>query len=114
MTRVYSGRRQPDGTTSVDVNGRPLDPRPTFRSQSATAFDWGYEARGGPAQLALAILADNFGDDDRARRHYEDFTRWVIRGLSRERWSLTSAEISAVCPEGGALPALADADLLAL
>lgn len=103
MTRVYSGHRQPDGTTAVTVNGRPLDPRPSLRSQSATAFDWGYDGRGAPAQLALAILADNFGDDEWARRHYEDFTRWVIRGLPRKRWSLTSAEISAICPEGAAV-----------
>jgi len=101
VTGVYSGNRQRDGTTLVSVNGRPLDPRPDFRSQSATTFDWGYEGRGGPAQLALAILADHFADDERARRHYQDFTRRVIRGLPKESWSLTGAEIDAGCAEGG-------------
>jgi len=100
VARVYSGSRRRDGTTLVSVNGLPLDPRPNFRSQSATTFDWGYEGRGGPAQLALAILADHFADDERARRHYEDFTRRVIRGLLKESWLLTGAEIDAVYPEG--------------
>jgi len=93
MTRIHSGSRQPDGTTLVRVNGQALDPRPDFRSQSATTFDWGYLGRGGPAQLALAILADHFGDDERARRHCEAFTRHVIRGLPREGWTLSGAEI---------------------
>jgi uncharacterized protein DUF6166 len=100
MARVYSGNRQRDGTTSVSVDGQPLDPRRGFRSPSVMVFDWGYEGRGGPAQLALAILADHFGDDERARRHYQDFTRRVIRELPRESWVMTDAEISAVYPEG--------------
>jgi uncharacterized protein DUF6166 len=97
--RVYSGSRQQDGTTRVSVDGRPLDPHVSVRSPSVMTFEWGYEGRGGPAQLALAILADHFGDDERARRHYQDFTRRVIRGLPREGWVLTEAEISAVYPE---------------
>lgn len=101
MTRVYSGTRRRDGTTLVSVNGRPLDPRPNFRSQSVTTFDWGYEGRGGPAQLALAILADHFGEDEKARRHYEDFMRRVIRGLPKEGWILTGAAVSSLCGEGG-------------
>ena len=99
LARVYSGSRQHDGTTLVRVNGRPLDPRPNIRSQSVTTFDWGYEGRGGPAQLALAILADHFADDEEVRRHYEDFTRRVIRGLPKESWILTGAQINAVYPE---------------
>jgi hypothetical protein len=102
VTSVYSGNRRHDGTTVVRVNGRPLDPRPGFRSHPVTTFDWGYEGRGGPAQLALAILADHFGDDDeRARWLYEDFTRRVIRGLPRGSWVLTGAEIDAALPKGG-------------
>ncbi len=101
VTRVYSGNRRGDGTTSVSVDGRPLDLRPGFRSQPATTFDWGYEGRGGPAQLALAILADHFADDERARSHYVDFMRRVIRGLAAESWTLTSAEIDAACAEMG-------------
>lgn len=112
MTHTYSGTRRRDGTTLVSVNGRTLDPRADFRSQQVTTFDWGYDGRGGPAQLALAILADHFDDDERARRHYDTFMRRVIGRLPREGWVLTGAEIEAACPEGGPLTMVADTDLL--
>ena len=99
-TRIYAGTRGVDGTTLVSVNGRPLDARTALRKESTTTFDWGYEGRGGPAQLALAILADHFADDEKARRHYQDFTRRVIRGL-KDAWILTATEIGAFYPEGG-------------
>ncbi len=114
MTHTYSGTRRSDGTTLVSVNGRTLDPRPGFRSAGVATFDWGYSGRGGPAQLALAILADLFGDDDRARRHYDKFMRRVIRRLPAAGWVLTAEQIESACPEGGALPELADAELLVL
>ena len=101
MTSTYSGTRQSNGTTSVSVNGRPLDTRAQVRKDSSTAFDWGYEGRGGPAQLALAILADHFADDGRARRYYEHFLRSVIRGLPSESWTLTGRDIDALLPAGG-------------
>ena len=102
MTRTYAGSRMPNGLTHVSVNGRPLDPRIDLRKESATTFDWGYLGRGGPAQLALAILADHLGDDHGARRHYEHFLSSVIRGLPNERWLLTGTEIDAVVSPGGA------------
>jgi hypothetical protein len=97
-TTIYSGTREADGTTLVSVNGRPLDTRVALRKESATTFDWGYEGRGGPAQLALAILADHLSDDDKARRHYEQFLRLVVRALPRKSWILTGHEIDAVLP----------------
>jgi hypothetical protein len=97
---VYSGTRQADGATVVNVNGRPLDTRIGFREGSATTFDWGYEGRGGPAQLALAILADHLADDEMARRHYEQFLRSVIRHLPSGSWVLTGPDIDAVLPVG--------------
>jgi hypothetical protein len=100
-TSTYSGKRQSNGTTHVSVNGRPLGTRTDVRKDSATAFDWGYEGRGGPAQLALAILADHLGDDAKARRYYEHFLRCVIRGLPSQGWSLTGPEIDGVLPAGG-------------
>jgi hypothetical protein len=98
MTRVYSGKREADGTTLVSVDDHPLDPA-RLGSGTVTAFDWGYEGRGGPAQLALAMLADHFGDHEKARRLYQEFTRLVIRQLPREGWILTGAEIDRSCPE---------------
>lgn len=102
MTHTYAGIRRSDGTTLVTVNGRPLDPRRVFRNNGATTFDWGYGGRGGPTQLALAILADLFGDIERARRHYDRFLRRVIRRLPAD-WVLTGAEIESACPEAGAV-----------
>jgi hypothetical protein len=114
MTQIYSGTRRRDGTTLVSVNGRTLDPRPDFRSQQVTTFDWGYEGRGGPAQLALAILADLFGDDERARRHYDNFMRRVVGRLPREGWVLRGADIESAYPEGGVLTGLSEDGLLVL
>ena len=98
--RVYSGERQPNGTTFVSANGRPLEARAELRSESATTFDWGYPGRGAPAQLALAILADHFGDDRKALRYFEHFLRRVIRELPSKAWTLTGAEIDGLLPEG--------------
>lgn len=99
MTRTYAGTRRLDGTTSVRVDGRPLDARTGMRNGSPTTFDWGYEGRGAPAQLALAILADHFGDDERARQHYEKLLHRVVRGLPSVEWVLTAAEIDGLLPE---------------
>jgi hypothetical protein len=71
-----------------------------FRGNSATAFDWGYAGSGGPAQLALAILANHWANDELARRYYELFLRRVIRYLPSEGWALTGAEIDADLPRG--------------
>ena len=101
LTSTYSGARESNGTTSVSVNGRPLDMRTELRKESATTFDWGYEGRGAPDQLALAILADHIADDEKARRYYEHFLRCVVRRLPNESWVLTGAEIDWVLPRGG-------------
>jgi hypothetical protein len=99
--RTYSGTRQSDGTTFVSVDGRPLEARADLRHESATTFDWGYQGRGAPAQLALAILADHLGDDGRAVRYYEHFLRCVIRALPSASWILTGAEIDGILPGAG-------------
>ena len=99
-SRTYCGLRHPDGTTTVSVDGHPLDLRRDFRRQAATAFDWGYAGSGGPAQLALAILAHHWGNDQRARRYYELFVRCVIRNLPSQGWSMTGAEIDSSLRRG--------------
>lgn len=90
---VYSGTRGPDGQTFVAVDGHPLRLRADARNDASTTFDWGYRGRGGPAQLSLAILADHFADDAKARRHFEQFLRRVVSSLPRQKWSLTGLEI---------------------
>ncbi len=72
----------------------PLDPRLDLRSHSPTGFQWGYGGSG-PAQLALAILADHLGDDEQARELYQDFKLQVIARLPQEQgWVLTPEQIN--------------------
>ena len=57
----YEGRRE-GYAVIVTVNGRRLNPRLDLWNHSPTGFEWGY-CGSGPAQLALAILADHCGND---------------------------------------------------
>jgi hypothetical protein len=94
--KVYRGGRSLDGAV-VTVDGKPLDPRYDLRRLSATGFEWTYEGAG-PAQLALALLADPLGDDVRALALYERFMRQVVAELDNS-WELTSADIDAALAE---------------
>jgi hypothetical protein len=92
----YIGIRTQEGC-SVEVIGpdgrpRPLEPRLDIRNHSPDGFEWGYGGSG-PAQLALAILADHLGDDDRAQMLYQRFKFRVVGNLAAAAWTLTAAEI---------------------
>jgi len=56
--RVYEGIVD-RGERFVLVNGKDLNPRSDLMNHSPDGFNWGYGGSG-PAQLALAILADHF------------------------------------------------------
>lgn len=87
----YEGH--PDG--SVTVDGRGLNPRYDLRNHSPTGFNWGYGGSG-PAQLALALLADFLGDDEAALRGYQGFKFEVVAALpSGKAWTLTGREVAA-------------------
>lgn len=88
----YVGGRSLAGA-EVTVDGKPLPPRFDLKRLSPTGFEWTYEGNG-PAQLALALLADHFGDDARALQLYEPFMRAVVADLDNS-WELTSADIDA-------------------
>ena len=90
--KTYRGGRSLDGAV-VTVEGRPLDPRYDLKRLSPTGFEWTYEGAG-PAQLALALLADHLGDDARALSLYEAFMRAVVAELDNS-WELSSADIDA-------------------
>jgi hypothetical protein len=47
----------------------------------------------GPAQLALAILADHLGDDQKAVRLHQDFNWSVVAKLNCDGWRLSSGDI---------------------
>ena len=89
----YEGRRE-FHATKVMVNGSPLDPRLDLRSHSPAEFEWGYGGSG-PAQLALAILADHCSDDEQALNFYQRFKWAVVAALPRHHWTLSSRQIKA-------------------
>lgn len=88
--KTYCGGRSLEGAV-VTVDGRPLDPRYDLKRLSQTGFEWTY-AGAGPAQLALALLADHLGDDRRALDLHDAFMRAVVADLDNS-WELTSADI---------------------
>jgi len=88
----YEGGRSLDGAI-VTVDGRPLPPRYDLKRLSPTGFEWTYEGAG-PAQLALALLAEHLQDDARALLLYEPFMRRVVAELDNS-WELSSADIDA-------------------
>jgi Family of unknown function (DUF6166) len=92
--KTYEGRHQGYAAV-VTVNGRPLNPRLDLYNHSPTGFQWGY-CGSGPAQLALAILADHLADDREALNLYQRFKWAVIVGLPRRRWMLNSHVIDQV------------------
>jgi hypothetical protein len=92
--KTYEGRRQGHAVI-VTVNGRPLNPRLNLYNHSPTGFEWGY-CGSGPAQLALAILADHLGNDRQALDVYQRFKWAVVTKLPKTRWMLNSCIIDHV------------------
>lgn len=64
-------------------------------SHSPTGFSWGY-CGSGPAQLAFAILAHEFGPSI-AKRFYQEFKEQVIAKLPNDQdWILRDCDVRAV------------------
>ena len=91
----YTGRRTEAGTEVVrhadDGSTSPLAWRLDLRNHSPTGFEWGYGGSG-PAQLALAILADTLGPEQ-AQGHYQDFKWKVIARLDKGDWEITREQV---------------------
>ena len=90
----YEGRRE-GYAVIVTVDGRRLNPRLDLWNHSPTGFEWGY-CGSGPAQLALAILANHCGNDKQAFNFHHRFKWAVVAELPRRLWTLTSDEIDQV------------------
>lgn len=97
---MYCGERV-DGEASVwkksvrdgeEIARRELPPRNDLRNHSPTGFEWGYGGSG-PAQLALALLADALQDDEAALSLYQAFKWEVVVSLPWQAWSLTETEV---------------------
>jgi hypothetical protein len=110
IKKVYEGVRHPDqphaaGETIVMVNGQMLSPKASQKlyNHSPTGFSWGY-CGSGPAQLALAILLDYYGNPATALRLYQKFKSAIIARFPQEKgWQLTGAEIEYFCENINAL-----------
>jgi hypothetical protein len=88
--KTYRGDRTIDGIV-VLVDGKPLDPRFDLKRLCDEGFEWSYEGEA-PAQLALALLADHFGDGAKALQWYEPFMKAIVANFDNE-WEMTSADI---------------------
>jgi hypothetical protein len=105
--KQYEGRRQ-GYAVIVTVDSRRLNPRHDLWNHSPTGFEWGYGGSG-PAQLALAILADHCGNDEQALNFYQRFKWAVIAELPGRGWTLTSPQIDLMLQKlRDAEPLLAD------
>jgi len=77
------------------IRPHPLPPRFDLDNHSPTGFAWGYGGSG-PAQLALALLADALGDDKRALRLHQQFKWRVVLHLpTSTQWTLSAEQIRA-------------------
>ena len=94
--KTYEGKRTIDGLV-VTVDGRPLDERYDIKQFSKYGFEWTYEGPN-PQQLALAILADHCGDNDRALRLSEPFMKKIVANLDND-WTLTGSDIDSALKE---------------
>ena len=79
----------------MTVDGRPLNPRLDLWNHNPTGFEWGYSGSG-PAQLALALLADLLNDDAEAVNLHQEFKEAVVAHLDRRSWRLTSEQIQRI------------------
>lgn len=99
-TKTYIGTRDKDRTAFVTIqggpnDGGPLPPRLDLANHSPTGLEWGY-AGSGPAQLALALVADATGDDEFAVFIHQRFKFAVVCLLNRDGWTLTSEQIASL------------------
>ncbi|MCY3877246.1 MAG: DUF6166 domain-containing protein [Rhodobacteraceae bacterium] len=99
VSRTYRGERNIDGA-EVTVDGVALDPRLGLHTFTRQGFEWSYEGNG-PSQLALAILADHLGDEDRAMTECAAFMSRVVAFFGNE-WEMTSADVDRALANLGA------------
>ena len=90
MSKTYNGTRTIDGIV-VTVDGQPLPERYDIEAFSSMGFEWTYEGKE-PRQLALALLADHLGEEQRALALSESFMSNIIAELDND-WELTSDDL---------------------
>lgn len=100
--KKYAGVRGDTGSRVTVSSGQmtaPLAMRLDLTSHSPDGFEWGYGGSG-PAQLALAILADYFGNtpdgDARALQLHQAFKRATVANIQAPSWEMDEAAVSMV------------------
>jgi hypothetical protein len=88
--KIYRGWRDREGQhlTHVLVNGHPL----CHIHKHSSEMTWGYSGSG-PADLALSILTDYLGDEERAFQLHQQFKRHFVAGFDTSSWTLDSEQI---------------------
>jgi len=79
------------GMPGEGVTVRGLAPRYDLRRHSPDGFNWSYSGSG-PAQLALALLADALADDEVAVALYQEFKREFVARWP-DRWQADRATL---------------------
>lgn len=91
--KTYLGRATNRGAVfradALTIDKLPL--RLDLVNHSPTGFEWGYGGSG-PAQLALALLADATGQPEWALEHYQAF-KWDVVAKLQGDWELSQEEI---------------------
>lgn len=88
---IYRGSVRKDGMF-VTINQRPLNLYLNIMNHSPTGFAWGYQGSG-PAQLALAIMVSEYGQDLHDHPvHYQEFKREVVAELP-DTFTLSSLDV---------------------
>lgn len=95
--KIYKGTVDPkEMNWKVTVDGKPISPRNDLYNHSPDGLSWGYSGSG-PAQLALAMLADHFGNDKKALSLYQDFKFSCIAKLPmNEGFEINSDDIQKI------------------
>jgi hypothetical protein len=98
----------------VTPQGRQaLNPRLDIANKSPDGLEWGYSGSG-PAQLAIALIADACGAEYAFPPIFQRFKERIVARLPKEGWKLTMIEVRAVvtdiCGEVDLWPALAVED----
>lgn len=93
--RLYQGVRTTEGAAVLvweDGRAALLPQRQDLRNHSPTGLEWGYGGSG-PAQCALAILADALGDDASALALYQRFKWRFVSSHPKEGWIMLRSAI---------------------
>lgn len=92
--KQYLGRRS-GGEIEVTVNGTPLNPRFDLEPGITADFEWGYDGTG-PSRLAVAILADCYGNDEKSVALHRKFARAYLAQIRTDTWRLDETAINSI------------------